>query len=266
MKCPHCGNFVPTPLNQPLVRIPDTLQPRWPNAEAFMSLVGALDGNVRDATLLCLMVEDQLQGKHSTSRELAARSMGLFSRIAMTRLKSRVEDQVAPPVLTFSEAHDSEEESMTVNLDLVRRLATERAEEADPFFLWFYELTGGNFRNTLVLSILRQAGADQEAKSFTGQELLAMCDGLYTDSREIYRALSQLAPWRGSGLVQRPDPRYLALDSAQINSRLAQQAAAWVDQGCPPDPWEAGMAMLLAHGQQAESMDLAQTTHTHIPH
>lgn len=264
MKCPHCGGFVPTPLNQPPVCIPDTFKPRWPNANAFMSLVFALDGNMRDATLLCLMAEDQLQGRRASSRELAARSEGLFSHLAVTRLRGRVEDQAIPPVLTFTGESDSDEESMKVNLDLVRRLTTERAEETDPIFLWFYELTGGNFRNALVLSILRQAVADQEAKSFTGQEMLAMCDGLYTDSREIYRALAQLAPWRGGGLVQRPEPSYWVLDSAQINSRLAQQAAAWVAQTCPLDPWEAGMAMLLAHGQQAESMDLAQPTH--IPH
>jgi hypothetical protein len=46
-----------------------------------MSLVFALDGNMRDATLLCLMAEDQIGGRKAAStRELAERSGGLANR------------------------------------------------------------------------------------------------------------------------------------------------------------------------------------------
>ncbi|AEV26965.1 hypothetical protein Dsui_2614 [Azospira oryzae PS] len=266
MKCPHCGKYVPVSLNQPPVRIPETVPRRWPDAREFMSLVFALDGNMRDATLLCLMAEDQIGGrKVASKRELAERSGGLFAvnKNAREELVGRVCGGKAPKVLDFGMDSEGDDSALQVNVSLVRRLALEQAETTDPAFLWFNELTEGCFREALVLSLLLQAGGDKEPQRLTGRKLLELSGGLYTDTREIYRALSRLSPIRGGGVVQQPEYRYWALDSAAINSRLAQQAVAWVGHESPVAPWEAGLRLILATADDAattlESIDLAQS-------
>lgn len=264
MKCPHCGKYVPVPLNQPPVRIPETVPKRWPEAREFMSLVFALDGNMRDATLLCLMAEDQIGGRKAAStRELAERSGGLANRQSLAQLRERVCGGKTPQVLDFSVDSEGDDSALRVNVPLVRRLALEQADTTDPAFLWFNELTEGCFREALVLSLLLQAGGDKEPQRLTGRKLLELSGGLYTDTREIYRALSRLSPIRGGGVVQQPEYRYWALDSAAINSRLAQQAVAWVGHESPAAPWEAGLRLILATADDAattsESIDLAQS-------
>lgn len=264
MKCPHCGKYVPVSLNQPPVRIPETVPRRWPDAREFMSLVLALDGNMRDATLLCLMAEDQIDGrKVASKRELAERSGGLFKKDARDELVERVSSGRAPQVLDFGMDSEGDDSALQVNVSLVRRLALEQADTTDPAFLWFNELTEGCFREALVLSLLLQAGGDKEPQRLTGRKLLELSGGLYTDTREIYRALSRLSPIRGGGVVQQPEYRYWALNSAAINSRLAQQAIAWIGHEAPAAPWEAGLRLILATADDAattsESVDLAQS-------
>jgi len=242
MKCPHCGKHVPTPLDQPPVKIPDTIPKRWTNARAFLSLVWSLDGNINDVILLCLLAEDQLQGRQSSIRELVARGAGTFSRDAVSGLSSRVYKGDIPRVVIHGD-----DDQLRVDLHLVRHLATESVNEVDPAFLWFLELTNGNFRNALVLSLLLQAGTDLEAQHLTKRRISELSNGLYsTRTRDINRALSQLAPLHGDGLVRQLEYRVWAINSKLLNERLAQQAVTWVTLGQQPDPWEAGLSLLLS--------------------
>lgn len=252
MKCPHCGNYVPVPLNQPPVRIPDLTppRPRWPMAREFMSLIWALDGNMNDAVLLCLLAEDHVSQRKSSKRSLAERSGGTVSREAITRLKRRVAEGQVPQVI--KQADDEEDGEILVDLPLMRRLAEEQVASVDPNFLWLYELTDSSFRDALVLSLLLQAGADKEPKKLTGRELVELSGGLYTYTREIYRALHRLSPIYGGGLVQRPEYRYWSIDTKMLNERLAQQGCAWLERGAPADPWEAGLRMALAGSPDAD--------------
>lgn len=250
MKCPHCGNFVPVPLNQPPVCIPDPTPPRqrWPLAREFMSLVWALDGNMNDAVLLCLLAEDQVSGRRSSKNTLAARSEGMFSRDAREALEKRVVEGRIPQVIRLAD----EDGQILVDLPLMRRLATEQVATVDANFLWLYELTDSSFRDALVLSLLLQAGADREARKLTGRGIANLSGEMYTSPREIHRALSRLSPIHGGGLVQRPEYRYWSINTAILNDRLAQQALAWQERGAPPDPWEAGLRMALAGSPEAD--------------
>jgi hypothetical protein len=252
MKCPHCGKHVPTPLDQPPVKIPDTIPKRWANAREFLSLVWSLDGNINDAVLLCLLAEDQLSGLKSSVRDLSARSNGLLSHQALTRLKARVADGQVARVLVFS---GEQEEQVSIDLGLVRHLATESVDEVEPAFLWFLEQTNGNFRDALVLSLLLQAGADREGQQLTKRKITELSNGLYTTVREINRALAHLAPLHGEGLVQQLEYRIWAINSKLLNERLAQQAVAWVTKGQLPDPWEAGMNLLLSQPLPVHTVD-----------
>lgn len=241
MKCPHCGKFVPTPLDQHPLTIPKTTPERWPLGCQFMSLVFGLDGNVRDAVLLCLLAENQVLGHVATVRELAARSGNFLNKDSLAQLKNRVTGDKIPRVLEFTP-----DNGVRVNLPLVKRMAEEQAVGVDPAFLWFYELTEGCFSEALVLSLLHQAGADREAKRFTGRDLLKLAGGVYTTPREVFRAISRIAPIWSAGIVTHAGQGYLALNTQLINSHLSQQTIAWLDEGAKPSPWEAGLRLILS--------------------
>ncbi len=255
MKCPHCGEFIPMDLSQPLVRRPDPTPVRWPLAKEFMSLVWMLDGSVLDATLLCMLAEDYVLKRRSSYRDLATRSNGAFGRAVIQRSLERLKAHVADGRVArlIDPGDDEDDQVRVVNLTLLRRLVTEQSDEFDAIFLWLQELADDNFRNALVLFLLLQAGADRKPQKLTGWKTVKLSGGVYAHPGELIRSLRSLAPVHGGGLVQRPEYRYWSIDSRMMNELLAQRAQTWLARGATPDPWEAGLQLALAEGSSPEA-------------
>lgn len=238
MKCPHCGHFIPMELDQEPVRVPETKPPRWPLAKEFLALVQALDGNMIDATMVCLLIEDQQVGRRSSYSDLAERSDGAFKRSvvqkSIDRLVGRGLLEVGGPL-----------PGRRVDHVAVQQILQSAATDLDALFLWLHEVAKGNFRDALGLALLVQSGADRRPVKMTGREAVRRAGGLYSLPREMLRGLRKV---RRSKLLDIPEYRHWSVVSSRVNELLAQRAEAWLARGAPPAPWEAGLRFALSAG------------------
>lgn len=255
MKCPHCGEFIPMELNQSSLRLPEPVRHRWPLAREFMALVWALDGSMLDATLLCMLVEDQAHSRVSSYRDLAARSNGSFGRAVIQKAMDRLKARVAEGRLArLIEPGDGEESRVRwVDVRLIRRAIASQITDVDARFLWLHEAVDGDFRDALVLSLLLQAGADRAPQRMTGRDMVKLSGGLYSHPEEMMRSFRRLSPRHGDGLLRRPEYRYWSINTEMLNALLAQRAQTWLARGAPPEPWEAGLQLALAEGSIPEA-------------
>jgi hypothetical protein len=232
-------------LNQPPVELPATAADRWPYAREFLALLHALDGNMIDATVLCLLIEDQYAGKDrsATFRDLAVRSRGMFVPQAVTRCIERLSQLGFIRVVSTKPRLKCE-----VNLDAVFKAIGEAEEQLDALFLALHELAEGNFRDALMMFLLIRAGGDRIPTKMTGGDAVRRLKGFYANPADTLRSLLTIAPWKGGGLARQDAYRYWSVDSVSINSLLAQRMAEWSARGCPDEPWTPGLRLALASG------------------
>jgi hypothetical protein len=244
MKCPHCGHYIPEAVQQAALQFPETIRPRWPHGDAFASLLVALKGNVIDATLLCLLMEDQQCGNESSYRSLSDRSAGLFKKSMVQQSVQRLTEAgfVVP----------QENQPRYIDLDKVRRAAVIAYPTIDDRLLWMMALFDGNFRHAMTLYLMFRHGGLQpqwlEAVRIVREfkELLQI--PVFLNS--VKKSFSTIMSNKYLVGIDKNEFRWQIINASKINHDLAIVAANWVAAGSVTEPWVAGLGFAVTTYQQ----------------
>lgn len=212
-----------------------------PDADAFVALFRALDHNLVDAVVLCLLLEQRARERESpwiipSYRELAAASDGMFAyRVVGKSLRRLAQSGYIMVSGRYMRAE------VSVVRDMIQSPAV--PEEDTPRLLWAMTVLGAWAPAALVCRLV-DLDVHRRPMRMAVREMvlgLPLCANTVRATRQALVAAGVL---RGNS---QPGWSSWFLEP-YFNDILAQEADAWLAAGSPDEPWMPGLRIAFSAG------------------